>query len=186
MGERIGGAQVVEVPGNDHLPWEGDRARLVDELKRFLAQLDRNEEPDRVLVTALFTDVVPRAEQACPDTTQVKLLDRYGAAVESELRRFRGRAVASADARPLAVFDGPARAIRCAHALGAQAQALGLEVGLGLHTGEVRFDADRVSGIAVDVGAQVAAKARAGEVLVSHTVRDHGPRSRCGLRYRVR
>jgi hypothetical protein len=153
MGERIPGARVVELPGNDHLPWEGDRDALLDEVERFVSGLGEDDGPDRVLATLLAADV--DAEAARP-----------------ELARFRGRELDGAAQRVLASFDGPARAVRCASAIVASARARGLEARAGVHTGEI----DRVSadarGPAVRVSAGIAAAARPGEVLVSSTVRD--------------
>jgi DNA-binding SARP family transcriptional activator/pimeloyl-ACP methyl ester carboxylesterase len=173
MADRIPGAGVVELPGDDHLPWEGDQERLLDEIERFLAEL-REVEPDRVLATLLFTDIVGSTAKAAElgDRAWQELLDRHRDAVRAQLARFRGREVDSTGDGFFATFDGPARAVRCAAAIVDAVRRLGLDVRAGVHTGEIEQAGGRASGIAVHVGARIAAEAGAGEVLVSSTVKD--------------
>jgi class 3 adenylate cyclase len=174
MGERIPGARVAELPGDDHLPWEGDQEGLLDEIARFLTGITGEEaELDRVLATILFTDIVDSAVAAEPgDHARRELVGRFYGLVRAELGRFRGRELDRIGDGVLAIFDGPARAIRCAHAICQDAGRLGLGARAGLHTGEVELSQGKVHGIAVDVGGKVAAQARPGEVLVSRTVKD--------------
>ncbi|MDQ3874228.1 MAG: adenylate/guanylate cyclase domain-containing protein [Actinomycetota bacterium] len=174
MGERIPEATVVELAGNEHLPWEGDQDALLDQVERFLAGIHEETTPDRVLVTVLFTDIVGSTTKAAQlgDAAWRTLLARHDALVRAQLARFRGREISTAGDAFLAVFDGPARAIRCATAIGRAVRGLGLEVRAGVHTGEVELADGDVRGIAVHTGARVAALAGAGEVLVSQTVRD--------------
>jgi pimeloyl-ACP methyl ester carboxylesterase len=161
MGNHISGARMVELPGNDHLPWEGDSGSLLDQIERFLAGIRGEVEPDRVLATILFAYAGRR------------LLTRHRGLVQAELTRFRGHEVDSTDHGISATFDGPARAIRCAAAIAEHLKALGLDVRSGVHTGEVeQVEGGHPRGIAVDIARQVAATARAGEVAVSGTVKD--------------
>jgi DNA-binding SARP family transcriptional activator/pimeloyl-ACP methyl ester carboxylesterase len=174
MGEHIPGARMVELPGNDHLPWEGDAESLLDEIERFLSGVRKEVEPDRVLATLLFTDIVGSTARAAElgDRTWRDLLAKHRRLVRAELARFRGREVDIAGDGVFAVFDGPARAVRCASAIADVLKALGLDVRAGVHTGEVEQVDGRVRGIAVDIAAAVVAAARPGEVVVSSTVKD--------------
>jgi len=174
MGERIPGARVVELPGTDHLPWEGDGASVLDECERFLAGVRGDVEPDRVLATLLFTDIAGSTAKVAEigDRAWDDLLARHHRVVRAQLARFRGREVDSASDGVFATFDGPARAVRCAAAIVAAVRALGLEVRAGVHTGEIEQSDSSVRGIAVHIGARIAAAARPGEVLVSSTVKD--------------
>jgi DNA-binding SARP family transcriptional activator/pimeloyl-ACP methyl ester carboxylesterase len=174
MGEHIPGARVLELPGNDHLPWEGDREALLDEIERFLAGAQEEVEPDRVLATLLFTDIVGSTAKAAElgDRAWQHLLTDHHRLVRAQLARFRGREVDMAGDGVFATFDGPARAIRCAAAIADGLKALGLEARAGVHTGEVEQANGSVRGIAVHIAARIAAVARAGEVIVSSTVKD--------------
>jgi len=127
-----------------------------------------------VLATILFTDIVGSSERAAElgDRLWRELLDRHHASVRRELSRFRGQEVDTAGDGFLATFDGPARAIRCACSIVDAVKDLGLDVRVGLHTGECELADRRISGIAVHTGARVASVAGAGDVLVSHTVKD--------------
>jgi DNA-binding SARP family transcriptional activator/pimeloyl-ACP methyl ester carboxylesterase len=174
MGERIPGAQVVELPGDDHLPWEGDRESLLGEIERFLSEAREDVEPDRVLATLLFTDIVGSTAKAADvgDRAWADLLARHHRLVRAQLARFRGLEVDSSGDAVFATFDGPARAVRCASAIVDSVRKLGLEVRAGVHTGEIERSAAGARGIAVHIGARIAAAARPGEVLVSSTVKD--------------
>jgi class 3 adenylate cyclase len=131
-------------------------------------------EPDRVLATVLFTDIVGSTQRASElgDRRWRELLDAHHSAVRRQLERFRGREIDTAGDAFLASFDGPARAIRCGGSAIAAVRELGLEIRAGVHTGECEVAGDGLAGIAVHIGARVAAQARPGEVLVSSTVRD--------------
>jgi pimeloyl-ACP methyl ester carboxylesterase len=174
MAERIEGARYVELPGEDHLPFVGDQDQILDEVEEFLTGVRRGPEPDRVLATVLFTDIVGSTERAAElgDRRWRELLEAHHAAVRGELERFRGREVDTAGDGFLATFDGPARAIRCAAAIRGAVERLGLSIRAGLHTGECELHGNNVSGLAVHMGARVAALARPSEVLVSSTVKD--------------
>jgi class 3 adenylate cyclase len=170
----IPGARFVEFPGADHSWWTQDRDALVDEVEELVTGVRPAPEPNRVLATVLFTDLVRSTERLAElgDHGWAELLSRHHAAVRRELERFRGREIDTAGDGFLATFDGPARAIRCAVAIREALRELGLQVRAGLHTGECELLGDKVAGIAVHTGARVAALAGPGEVLVSSTVRD--------------
>jgi class 3 adenylate cyclase len=174
LGERIPGARLVALPGDDHLPWEGDQDAVLDEIEGFLTGIREDFELDRVLATVLFTDIVGSTAHAAEvgDRGWDALLERHNRLVRAQLARFRGREVDTAGDGFFATFDGPARAIRCARAVADGVRELGLEIRAGLHTGEVELRDGEVRGIAVHIGARVAAEAAPGEVLVSSTVKD--------------
>ena len=174
IAERIQGAKYVELPGNDHFPWVGNSHAVVDEIEGFLAGVRYQPEPDRILATVMFTEVVGATEKATAlgDRRWRALRDQYHALVRRQLARFRGSEIDAAGDSFLATFDGPARGIRCACSVVQEAPRLGLQLRAGLHTGECEMIAGKVSGIAVDTGACVASLARPGEVLVSGTVKD--------------
>jgi len=174
MAERIEGANYVELAGDDHLPFVGDQDQILDEVEEFLTGVRRGPEPDRVLATVLFTDIVGSTERAAAlgDRRWRELLEAHHGVVRRELERFRGREVDTAGDGFLATFDGPARAIRCATAIRDGVKTLGLAIRAGLHAGECELHGSAVAGIAVHTGARVAALAKADEVLVSSTVKD--------------
>ena len=174
MAEHIPGAKFVELPGQDHILWVGDVDSLLDEIEEFLTGVRRGPEPDRVLATVLFTDIVGSTEKAAElgDRRWRELLDSHHALVRKELARFRGREIDTAGDGFFATFDGPARAIRCAYTISDNVRQLGIQVRAGLHTGECELMGDKVGGIAVHIGARVLSKAGPSEVLVSSTVKD--------------
>jgi class 3 adenylate cyclase len=174
MAERIPGAKLVEFPGRDHLWWFGDQDAIVDEVEEFLTGARHAPEPDRVLATVMFTDIVGSTERVAElgDRRWRELLETHGSVVRRELERHRGREVKTIGDGFLATFDGPARAIRCAEAIANAVRRLGIEIRAGLHTGECEEMNGDVGGIAVHTGARVSAKAGPGEVLVSQTVKD--------------
>jgi class 3 adenylate cyclase/pimeloyl-ACP methyl ester carboxylesterase len=178
LAERIPGARFVELPGRDFGPVFGEPEPLFAELGSFLEEVREGKgplrEPDRVLATVLFTDIVGATARAAElgDRAWGELLQLHHAAVRTELGRFRGQEVDTAGDGFFATFDGPARAISCACTIRDSLDDLGLDVRAGLHTGECELMEDKVGGIAVHIGARVAAQAGSGEVLVSSTVRD--------------
>lgn len=179
MAEHIPSARFVEFPGSSHgIPYE-DPAPVEQEMRAFLAALSADAatempEPESVLATVLFTDIVGSTAKAAElgDRGWRELLERHHALIRVELARYRGREVDTAGDGFFAAFDGPARAIRCGQAVTEAVQELGLEIRAGLHTGECDVVNGKIGGLAVHIGARVAAEARPGEVLVSQTVRD--------------
>ena len=174
MATQIPGAKYVELSGVDHVPWVGDVDVLVGEIQEFLTGARDVPNLDRVLATTMFTDIVGSTERAAElgDRRWRELLESHHAIVRRELMRYRGREMETAGDGFFATFDGPARAVRCACAIGEAVKSLGINVRAGLHTGECEIMGDKVGGIAVHIGARVAAQAGAGEVLVSSTVKD--------------
>jgi pimeloyl-ACP methyl ester carboxylesterase len=174
MADRIRDAKYVELAGTDHFAWVGDTDVVLGEVEEFLTGVRRGPEPDRVLATVMFTDIVGATERAVElgDRRWRELLDSHHAAIRKQLPRFRGREIDTAGDGFLAAFDGPARAVRCAQAIGAGVAELGLEIRAGAHTGEVEVRGDDIGGLAVHIAARVAALASAGEVLTSRTVKD--------------
>ena len=173
MAEQIPGARFVELPGEDHLIW-ADPDPILDQVEEFVTGVPPAAVPDRVLLTVLFTDVVASTELLAElgDEAWRGLLDRHDETVRRYLQRYRGREIATTGDGFLAVFDGPARAVRCAQAIADAVVALGLEIRAGIHTGEVELRGEDIGGLAVHVAARIAALASAGEVLTSATVRD--------------
>jgi class 3 adenylate cyclase len=179
LAEQIAGAQYVELPNVGHLALGRAADRINVEMRRFLADVWESGgwdeiEPDRMLATVLFTDIVDSTSMALElgDRPWRQLLERHHAIVRRELLRFRGREIDTAGDGFFATFDGPARAIRCASAVVSRVRELGIEVRAGLHTGECEIADGKVAGIAVHTGARVASHARGGEVVVSSTVKD--------------
>jgi class 3 adenylate cyclase len=174
MAERIPGAMLVEFPGVDHLWWFGDQDSISDEIEEFLTGARQSPEPDRVLATVMFTDIVGSTERAADlgDRAWRELLERHGDVVRRQLDLHRGREVKTTGDGFLATFDGPARAITCAREIAEGVKPLGIEIRAGLHTGECEVMGDDVGGIAVHTGARVSAVAGPSEVLVSQTVKD--------------
>lgn len=174
LAERIPGARYVELEGIDHLPWAGDAEAVVGEIEELLTGARSAPEPDRVLATVMFTDIVGSTERAAElgDTRWREVLSAHQAAVREDVARFGGREVKMLGDGCLATFDGPARAIRCGRAIADSARPLGVDVRVGLHCGEVELIGEDVGGIAVHIAARVGALAGGGEVLVSSTVKD--------------
>ncbi len=174
LATQIPGARYVELPGIDHLPWAGDSEAVLGEVEEFLTGARSVAEPDRVLTTVMFTDIVGSTELAgeLGDARWRELLAAHQASVRQELTRFRGREVKALGDGYLATFDGPARAIRCGSAIAEAARSTGLEVRIGLHSGEVEVMEEDVGGIAVHIAARVGSLAAGGEVLVTSTVKD--------------
>jgi class 3 adenylate cyclase len=172
--DRIPGARFLELPGEDQFPMFGDSDTVVEETQAFLTGARTAAEADRVLATVLFSDIVGSTERAASigDRQWRDLLDAHDDLARKRVGEFRGRIVDHTGDGFLAQFDGPARAIRCALSLREGVRTLGLETRAGVHTGEVEVRGDNIGGIAVHIGARVAAKAGAGEVWVSRTVAD--------------
>jgi class 3 adenylate cyclase len=176
LASQIPSAKFLELPGSDH-SFIGEREitdQIVDALEEFLTGKRSEPEPDRVLATLLFTDIVGSTKRAATlgDRDWRILLRRHDETVRHELTRFRGREIKTTGDGFLATFDGPARGVRCAAAIIGRLHSLGIEVRCGLHTGEIEFGQRDVDGIAVHTAARVAALAGTGEVLVSSTVRE--------------
>lgn len=172
---KIPGARLAEFPGSDHLFYVGENADdISDAIEEFLTGARGSAVADRVLATVLFTDIVGSTEKAASlgDRRWRALLDDHHAMVRGILTRFRGHEVKTTGDGFLATFDGPARGVRCARAIADEVRSLGIDIRAGLHTGECEIIGDDVGGIAVHIGARVAALAGAGEVLVSSTVKD--------------
>ena len=174
IAEHIPGARLVELPGDDHLPWTPDMDLALDEVEGFLTGSIRRPEPDRVLATVLFTDIVDSTARAADlgDRRWRETLQAHQGVVRRELKRFRGREIKTTGDGFLATFDGPARAIRCAFAIRDASRQAGLDVRAGLHTGECETMPDDIGGIAVHIASRVVTEAQPGEVLVSRTVKD--------------
>jgi pimeloyl-ACP methyl ester carboxylesterase/DNA-binding winged helix-turn-helix (wHTH) protein len=166
VAERIPGAKFVELPGDDHLPFVGDQDTMLDEVEEFLTGVRHSIEPDTVLATVMVARMTGIREST-GDWWR-----RLHAHITKEIEWFRGREIDMVEDRLLAIFDGPARAIRCAIAITEYTSRLGVETRTGLHTGECELVDSRVAGVAVQMGACVSFEASAGEVLVSSTVKD--------------
>ena len=171
---RVPNAKLVELEGEDHLIFAGDVEAIIDEIEEFLTGARGSLEPQRVLATILFTDIVGSTSQAAKlgDRRWHDLLNLHDRTVRQELVRFRGREINTTGDGFVAAFDGPARAIRSALAIAAAVRQFGIDVRAGIHTGECEVSGTSLAGIALHIGARVAAIAGPGEVLVSHTVKD--------------
>jgi class 3 adenylate cyclase/pimeloyl-ACP methyl ester carboxylesterase len=174
LAEHIPGAKLVVLPGADHVPFFGDGQGYVEEIEEFLTGARHAPASDRVLTTVMFTDVVGSTERAAAlgDAGWRELMARHDEMVRAELERHRGREVKTMGDGFLATFDGPARGIRCACAIGEAVRPLEIKVRAGLHTGECELVGDDISGMAVNIGARIATLAGPDEVLVSSTVKD--------------
>jgi class 3 adenylate cyclase len=177
LAEHIAGSQFVELPGHDALYWVGDTAPMLDEIEEFITGVRGGFGAERVLTTIMFTDIVGSTQRAAilGDHRWRDLLDNHDNIVRHELERFSGREVNTAGDGFVATFISPSASIACADAIVEAIRVLGIEVRVGIHAGEVEVRGalkDDVAGMAVHIGARVAALAGAGEVLVSSTVRD--------------
>jgi pimeloyl-ACP methyl ester carboxylesterase/class 3 adenylate cyclase len=169
-------SEYVELSGADHFPWAGDQDAIVTEVQRFLELVWREEQEtfDRVLATILFTDIVDSTSQAATlgDRRWHEVCDQHDRVTRAQLARYRGREIRRMGDGFLAIFDGPARGVRCAQAITHSMTRLGVDLRAGLHTGEIEPEDDDVAGMAVAIGARVGALATAREVLVTSTVKD--------------
>jgi class 3 adenylate cyclase/pimeloyl-ACP methyl ester carboxylesterase len=179
VAEVIPGARFVELPPSDPPVWARDSSAALTVFREFLigawqAGAWEPAEPDRMLATLLFTDIVNSTERAAElgDAGWRDLIHRHHALVRQELLRFRGREIDTAGDGFFASFDGPARAVRCASAIIAAVPELGLEVRAGVHTGECEIIDGKPGGLAVVVGSRIASVASSGSVLASNTVKD--------------
>jgi class 3 adenylate cyclase len=174
LASNIPGARIAELPGIDHVLWAGNVDEVADEIEEFLTGTHREVEPDRVLATLLFTDLVDSTRRAeeMGDRRWRAVLDQHNEIVRREISHFRGHEIKTLGDGFLATFDGPARAVRCATAVVEAVRGLGLEVRCGVHTGEIEIKSDDVGGIAVHIAARIAGLAVGSQVLVSRTVRD--------------
>lgn len=175
MAEKIPRAKYLEYPGDDHLPWTtGDVDMILGDIEQFVTGARHAPEADRVLATVMFADIVDSTQRAAAlgDRAWREQLQQFYGLVRDELQRFRGREIDTAGDGYFATFDGPARGVRCAQAIAKDVSRIGLTIRAGLHTGEVEVLGEKVSGIAVHIGARVAGHAAPGEVVVSNTVKD--------------
>jgi class 3 adenylate cyclase len=175
LAEHVPGARLLELPGTYTLPFGPGQERFADEIEEFLTGARHSVDPERVLATVMFGDIVDSTRLAAElgDRRWRDLLESFVGVLDRELRRFRGRAVKMLGDGILATFDGPARAISCAVAMRELARdEYGLELRASLHTGEVEVIGNDVGGIAVHIGARILSQADSGELVVSNTVKD--------------
>jgi class 3 adenylate cyclase len=174
LASRIPGARLVELPGEEHHPWLGDASAMLTEIEAFLTGERRAPASEGVLATLLFTDIVTSTETAARlgDREWNALLETHRDIVRAELQRFGGRELNTTGDGFLAMFDGPARAVRCALAIGDRLEDLGIRIRAGVHTSEVVLAGDDIAGVGVHVAARIMSLASPGEVLVSSVVRD--------------
>ncbi|MCP4407131.1 MAG: hypothetical protein GY807_05100 [Gammaproteobacteria bacterium] len=161
LGECIPNARYVELPGADHLPWVGDFERITMEIEEFITGSKSVPIIDRVLVTVMFSDIVGSTTkaEALGDERWQGLMTTHNAVLHTELERFRGNEVRFTGDCFLTTFDGPGRAIKCAMAISRRLRPLGIEIRLGLHTGEVEFHEGEIHGIAINMTARIGALA---------------------------
>jgi class 3 adenylate cyclase len=173
LAEHMPEAKYVEFPGIDHSVIATDPDPMLDEIEEFLTGVRPVSEPDRVLATVMFTDIVGSTQRAAEvgDHEWRSVLDSHERAVRAELERFRGNEVNTTGDGFLATFDGPARAIRCGTAITEAVRALGLEARVGVHSGEIELRGSDIGGIAVHIASRVGSLAGASEVLASETVK---------------
>jgi class 3 adenylate cyclase len=174
LAAHIAGSRYVELPGADALHWVGDTGPMLDEIEEFITGVRGGFDAERVLTTIVFTDIVGSTQRAAAlgDLRWHDLLDNHDRIVRHELGRFRGREVNTSGDGFVATFTSPGVAIDCADAIVDAVRPLGIDVRIGIHAGEVEIRGDDVAGMAVHIGARVAALAGPSEVLVSSTVRE--------------
>ena len=174
MAEHIPNAKYVELPGDDHLWFVGDANAVLNNIEEFITGSYNVAEPERILATVMFTDIVGSTEKAAEigDAKWKDLLTNHYKIIREELTHFKGKEIDTTGDGLFATFDGPARAIRCAMATNHAVRRLDIQIRIGLHTGECELMENKVSGIAVHLGARVMSKAGPNEVLVSSTVKD--------------
>ena len=174
MAERIAGAKLIEYAGDDHLPWTEGAEAVLGDIEEFVTGARHAPEPDRVLATVMFADIVDSTQRAAAvgDRAWTRQLQEFYDLARRELERFRGREIDTAGDGYFATFDGPARGVRCAQTISREMSQRGLAIRAGLHTGEVEMLGGKVGGIAVHIGARIASHAAPGEIVVSNTVKD--------------
>ena len=174
LADHIPGARFLELPGADHAWWTQDSDLIVDEIQELVTGTKPPPEPDRILATVLFTDIVASTERAATlgDRAWRDLLESHHAVVRKEVLRFRGREIKTVGDAFVLTFDGPARAVRCACAIRDAVAQLGIEIRAGAHTGEIELHGEDIAGLAVHIASRVLAAGQAGEVIVSSTVKD--------------
>jgi class 3 adenylate cyclase len=174
LAQHIAGARYLELDSIDHIPFVADTDEVAGAIEEFVTGSRHTFDPDRVLATILYTDIVQstRTLSEIGDRRWRDLLESHNGLVRDAVERARGQVIKSTGDGVLATFDGPARAVRCACAIRDAVRSLGIEVRAGLHTGECEILAGDIGGIATHIGARVAAIAEPGEVLASSTVRD--------------
>jgi class 3 adenylate cyclase len=174
LASHITEAKLVELDGGDHLYWVGNPEEMLGEIEEFVTGARAAPRGERVLATILFTDIASSTVRAAElgDDRWREVLDRHNAVVSRQLERFRGHKIKATGDGVLATFDGPARAIACACAIRDAARQVGVEVGAGIHTGEIELVGADIAGLAVHIGQRICAYAGPGEVLVSRTVID--------------
>jgi class 3 adenylate cyclase len=174
LAEHLPDARLVELPGIDHSPWTEGAEQTLEQVQEFLTGTHYAPEPDRILATVLFTDIVDSTDTAAQlgDQRWREVLESHRRGVRTALTRFGGRELKTLGDGFVVSFDGPARGIRCAHAIVDCSRELGLQVRAGMHTGECEVMGDDLGGIAVHIAARVSALAEPSEVLVSRTVKD--------------
>jgi pimeloyl-ACP methyl ester carboxylesterase len=174
LAEHIPGAKLVELPGEDHIPWWGDQERLIGEIQEFLTGARSSPLTERILLTVLVTDIVGSTEKAAAlgDLKWKGLLQSHDAAVRRELKNFDGQEINTTGDGFILAFTGPTRAIQCTQAIGQDLERLGLNMRAGLHTGECERRGSDLSGLAVHIASRISGKASSNGILVSSTVKD--------------
>ena len=174
LAKNIPNARLVELGGNDHLWWVGNTEAIVNEIQSFITGEHAPVERDRILATILFTDIVDSTKRTVElgDSRWKDVLETHNAVMHKEVDRFRGRAIRSTGDGYLSVFDGPGRAIRCSSAIRSELGRHGIEIRIGVHTGEIDLMGEDVGGLAVNIASRVLAEAADNEVWVSRTVKD--------------
>ena len=174
LAERIPDARWVELPGDDFVLWAGDMDAIADEMEEFITGRRIGPEATRIVATVMFTDVVGSTARAgaLGDRAWSDLLRAHDSRLRAQLRRFGGREIDTAGDGFFASFASPTAAIRCAHGVQEAVREIGVEVRIGIHTGECELTGEKLRGVTVHIGSRVAGKAHAGEVVISQTVKD--------------